>query len=107
MHLIFKGEKDEEQEKNIIIGSIILIAVIIAVIRIITFNQNNVKEVDIGKAETKNLSQIIPVTGNIEAGNKEEIVLPTQQKVIEIYAEKGQKVNSGDPILKIDTTDYE
>ncbi|NLK34032.1 MAG: HlyD family efflux transporter periplasmic adaptor subunit [Gracilibacteraceae bacterium] len=97
----------KNKKKNIIIGSIILIAVIIAVIRIITFNQNNVKEVDIGKAETKNLSQIIPVTGNIEAGNKEEIVLPTQQKVIEIYAEKGQKVNSGDPILKIDTTDYE
>lgn len=97
----------KNNKRIIIIGPIILIAVIIAVIRIITFNQNNVKEVDIGKAETKNLSQIIPVTGNIEAGNKEEIMLSTQQKVIEIYAEKGQKVNSGDPILKIDTTDYE
>ena len=102
-----RGKRMKNKKKIIIIGSIVLIAVIIAVIRIIASNQNNVKEVDIGRAETKNLSQVIPVTGNIEAGNKEEIMLPTQQKVIEIYAEKGQKVNLGDPILKIDTTDYE
>jgi HlyD family secretion protein len=96
-----------DRKKLIIIGSVLLIAIIIAVIRIITSGQDTVKEVDIGKAEIKNLTQVIPVTGNIEAGNKEEIMLPTQQKVIEIYAKKGQKVNSGDPILKIDTTDYE
>ncbi|HQQ45659.1 MAG TPA: HlyD family efflux transporter periplasmic adaptor subunit [Bacillota bacterium] len=96
-----------DRKKLIIIGSVLLIAIIIAVIRIITSGQDRVKEVDIGKAEIKNLTQVIPVTGNIEAGNKEEIMLPTQQKVIEIYAKKGQKVNSGDPILKIDTTDYE
>lgn len=97
----------KNKKKIIIIGSVVLIAIIIAVFRMVTFNQNNVKEIDIGKAETMDLSQIIPVTGNIEAGNKEEIVLPTQQKVIELFAEKGQKINSGDPILKIDATDYE
>lgn len=97
----------KNKKKIIIIGSVVLIAIIIAVFRMVTFNQNNVKEIDIGKAETMDLSQIIPVTGNIDAGNKEEIVLPTQQKVIELFAEKGQKINSGDPILKIDATDYE
>ena len=97
----------KDRKKLIVIGSVILIAVIIAVVRIITSSQDRVKEVDIGKAEIKNLSQIITVTGNIEAGNKEEIVLPMQQKVIEIFAGEGRKVNSGDPILKIDTTDYE
>ncbi len=97
----------KDRKKLIVIGSVILIAVIIAVVRIITSSQDRVKEVDIGKAEIKNLSQVITVTGNIEAGNKEEITLPMQQKVIEIFAGEGQKVNSGDPILKIDTTDYE
>ena len=97
----------KNKKKIIIIGSVVLIAIIIAVFRMVTFNQNNVKEIDIGKAETMDLSQVIPVTGNIEAGNKEEIILPTQQKIIELFAEKGQKINSGDPILKIDATDYE
>jgi len=97
----------KDRKRLIVIGSVILIAVIIAVVRIITSGQDRVKEVDIGKAEIKNLSQVITVTGNIEAGNKEEITLPMQQKVIEIFAGEGQKVNSGDPILKIDTTDYE
>jgi len=83
----------KDRKKLIVIGSVILIAVIIAVVRIITSSQDRVKEVDIGKAEIKNLSQIITVTGNIEAGNKEEIVLPMQQKVIEIFAEEGRKVN--------------
>ena len=95
------------KKKLIIIAAVVLVAVIIGAVRIITSNQNKVKEVEIGKVETQNLSQVISVTGNIEARNKEEISLPAQQKVLEVFAAEGQEVNSGDPILKIDVTDYE
>lgn len=96
-----------KKKKLIIIISILLVAVLISAIRIIASSQSKVKEIEIGKIETKNLSQVISVTGNIEANNKEEILLPTQQKVTEIIAAEGQTVNAGDPILRIDTTDYE
>ncbi|MEA4848051.1 MAG: HlyD family efflux transporter periplasmic adaptor subunit [Clostridiaceae bacterium] len=97
----------KDKKRLIIIAAVVLIAIIIAVVRIITSSQDRVKEVDIGKVEIKDLSQVISVTGNIGAGNKEEISLPVQQKVIEIFAEEGEIVNAGDPILKIDATDYE
>lgn len=95
------------KKKLIIISTVVLIAVIIGAVRIITSNRNKVKEVEIGQVGTQNLSQVISVTGNIEANNKEEITLPSQQKVLEIYAVEGQEVKSGDPILKVDVTDYE
>lgn len=95
------------RKKLIIIASLILISVLIGAVRIITSDRNKVKEIEIGKVETKNLSQVISVTGNIDANNKEEIILSTQQKVIEVFASEGHEVNAGDPILKVDTTDYE
>jgi len=95
------------KKKIIIIASVLLVAILIGAVRIIASIQSNGKEVEIEKVEIKNLSQVISVTGNIEANNKEEISLPIQQKVIEIMAAEGQEVHAGDPILKIDTTDYE
>ena len=96
----------KNKKRLIIIVSIVLIAVLIGAFRIVTSNRNKVKEVEIGTVETRDLSQVISVTGNIEAGNKEEIILPTQQKVIDVLAAEGQEVNAGDSILKIDATDY-
>ncbi|WP_446787005.1 HlyD family secretion protein, partial [Macellibacteroides fermentans] len=95
------------KKRMIIIVSIVLVAVLIGAYRIVISNRNKVKSVEIGTVETKDLSQVISVTGNIEAGNKEEIILPTQQKIIEVLASEGQEVNAGEPILKIDATDYE
>lgn len=97
----------KNRKKMIIIAAIVLIVIAIAAVRIITSAQGKVKEVDIGAVETKDLSQTISVTGNIEAANKEEISLSTQQKVIEVYAKEGQEVTAGTILLKTDSTDYE
>ncbi|HPL54702.1 MAG TPA: biotin/lipoyl-binding protein, partial [Bacillota bacterium] len=97
----------KNKKRIIIIASIILIAVIIGAVRIITSSRSKVKEVEIGKVETKNLFQVISVTGNIDANNREEIELPMQQKVIKVFAVEGQEVQAGEPILQIDSTDYE
>lgn len=97
----------KDKKKLIIIASIVIIVVIIGAVRIITSNRNKYKEVDIGKAETLNLSQTISVTGSIEANSKEEITLPTQQKIIDVYVEEGQEVKESEALLKVDTTDYE
>ncbi|HYE82831.1 MAG TPA: HlyD family efflux transporter periplasmic adaptor subunit [Clostridia bacterium] len=97
----------KNRKKLIIIAAIVLLAIAIGAVRIITSNQAKVKEIDIGKVEAKNLSQTISVTGNIDAANKEEIELSTQQKVIEIFAQEGQEVKDGTSLLRTDSTDYE
>ena len=97
----------KDRKKLIIIASIVLIVVVLGAVRIITSGKDKVKEVDIGKIETKNLSQTISVTGNIDAAGKEEISLPTQQKVLEIYVQEGADVKAGDAVLRVDSTDSE
>jgi len=97
----------KDKKKLIIIAAIVLVVVVLGAVRIITSGKDKVKEVDIGKVETKNLSQVISVTGSIEAAGKEEIALPTQQKVLDIFVEEGQDVKAGDTILRMDSTDSE
>lgn len=97
----------KDKKKLIITASVVIVAIVIGAVRVITSTQTKYKEVDIGKVETRNLSRTISVTGNIEAAAKEEITLPTQQKVTNIFVREGQDVAAGEAILKIDTTDYE
>jgi multidrug efflux pump subunit AcrA (membrane-fusion protein) len=101
------GNTMKDKKKLIIIASIVVVVLIIGAARIITSGKDRVKEVELGKVETKNLAQTISVTGNIEAAGKEEISLPTQQKVVAIYVQEGADVKAGDAILKMDSTDSE
>lgn len=97
----------KNRKKLFIAVAIIIVLIIISAIIIFSSNSNEPQETDIVKATALDLSQTISVTGNIEANAREEITLPTQQKVIEIYVEEGRQVKSGDPILKIDAAEYE
>lgn len=97
----------KNRKKLFIAVAIIIVLIIISAIIIFSSNSNEPQETDIVKATALDLSQTISVTGNIEANAREEITLPTQQKVIEIYVEEGRQVKAGDPILKIDAAEYE
>lgn len=97
----------KKRKKMIIIAVIVIAIIAIAASRIIASRHGKVNEVDIGTVETKNLSQMISVTGNIEAANKEEISLSTQQKVVEVYAAEGQNVKTGTTLVKTDSSEYE
>jgi RND family efflux transporter MFP subunit len=90
----------------IIIAAVVALAVIITIARLATASSGSVKEVDITKAVKKDLMQSITVTGNIEANNKEDIVLSNVQKVTEVLATEGQQVSIGTVIAKVDTKDY-
>lgn len=93
------------KKKLIIIISLVLVVVIIGAIRIMTANKNKEKEVAVETLQAKKLFQTISVTGNIEAKDKEEILLSTQQKVEKIYVTEGQEVKANDLLLTVDTTD--
>jgi RND family efflux transporter MFP subunit len=90
----------------LIIAGIVVLAVILTIVKLVMSTQGSIKEVDISKAAKKDLLQSIVVTGNIEANNKEDIVLSNMQKVTKVLFTEGQSVKAGDIIAKIDTADY-
>lgn len=90
----------------LIIAGIVVLAVILTIVKLVMSTQGSIKEVDISKAAKKDLLQSIVVTGNIEANNKEDIVLSNMQKVTKVLFTEGQEVKAGDIIAKIDTADY-
>lgn len=90
----------------IIISVIVVIAVIITAARVLTAAKGNIKDVDIATAAKTDLVQSIAVTGNIEANNKEDIMLSNAQKVTAVLTTEGQQVQAGTIIAKVDTTDY-
>ena len=90
----------------LIIAGIVALAVILTIVKLVMSTQGSIKEVDISKVAKKDLMQSIEVTGNIEANNKEDIVLSNMQKVTKVLLAEGQMVKAGDIIAKIDTADY-
>lgn len=96
----------QNKKTFIIIAVVVAIAVILTGVRFVTTSKGSVKEVDTVKAATKDLIQSITVTGNIQANNKEDIVLSSMQKITQVLAQEGQQVKAGDLIARVDTTDY-
>ncbi|HYE09272.1 MAG TPA: efflux RND transporter periplasmic adaptor subunit [Patescibacteria group bacterium] len=96
----------KNKKTKIIIAVIVALALILTIVRLVTSSQGSVKDVDISKVVNKDLMQSIVVTGNIEANNKEDIVLSNMQKVTEVLLTEGQTVKTGDIIARIDTKDY-
>lgn len=90
----------------IIVVAIVALAVIFTIARLVMSSQGSVKEVDISKVVNKDLMQSIVVTGNIEATNKEDIILSNMQKVTEVLLTEGEFVKAGDIIAKVDTADF-
>jgi RND family efflux transporter MFP subunit len=90
----------------IIVASVVALAIIITIARLVASSQGNIKEVDIAKAVKMDLTQSITVTGNIDANNMENIVLSNMQKVTDVLAAEGQQVEIGTVIAKVDTKDY-
>lgn len=89
----------------VIVAIVVAIALIFTIARLVMTSKGSVKEVDVAKVEKKDLMQSITVTGNVEANNKEDIVLSTMQKVTEVLVSEGQQVKAGDIIARIDNTD--
>jgi len=95
-----------KNKKNfIIIATIVSLALIFTIARIAIASRDSVKAVDLATSAKKDLIQSIAVTGNIEANNKEDIMISTVQKVTDILVSEGQQVKVGDIIAKIDNTD--
>ncbi len=95
------------KKKWIIIATVVLIAVVIGVMQFMAAAKNKVKEVDVETLQAKNLAQTISVTGNVDARDKEDIILSTQQKVKKLFVTEGQEVKANDILLTVDTTDLE
>lgn len=70
-------------------------------------SKNTFKTVDTAEAVKTKLVQSISETGNIKAGESEEILLSSTQKVSKVLVEEGQEVKKDQLLVKLDTYDLE
>jgi RND family efflux transporter MFP subunit len=96
--------------KKVIVVSVIILAVIVA---ILFYNKSRSKakstseiltsiSVSVAKVEKQNLTSTRSMVGTIAANNDVAIISETSGKVTAVYAEVGQHVSAGAPIVQID-----
>lgn len=95
----------KKRKKLVIIIAIVLILVALFATRAVLSAKNNFKTVSTSDAMKKNLVQSISITGNIKANESEEILLPSTQKVKEVFVKEGQEVEKGQLLITLDTGD--
>lgn len=95
----------KKRKKLVIIIAIVLILVALFATRAVLSAKNNFKTVSTSDAMKKDLVQSISITGNIKANESEEILLPSTQKVKEVFVKEGQEVEKGQLLITLDTGD--
>lgn len=95
----------KKRKKLVVIIVIVLILVALFASRAVLSAKNNFKAVTAADTTKKDLVQSISITGNIKANESEEILLPSAQKVKEVFVKEGQEVEKGQLLLKLDTDD--
>ena len=93
--------------KTITISILIVLFVAAGITYTIKNNSVKPKEVTIEKAIKTTLTETTTATGNIEAKYRNNIVLNSSQKVLEIAIKEGQLVKKGDVLLVLDSSDYQ
>lgn len=97
----------KKRKKLVIIIAVILVLAALLIARSFLSPKNAVKTVDTADAVKTDLIQSISVTGNIKAGESEEIMLPSTQKVTRVLVQEGQEVKKGQLLVKLDTYELE
>lgn len=89
---------------GLLLGIVLLIS-ILSIATIVATVPSKHRKVIISTAQKKNLAQTVNVDGVVEPNKKQVINLDTTQKVLEVFTVEGQEVESGDLILKLDSSD--
>jgi len=97
----------KKRKKLVIIIAVILVLAALLTAKTFLSAKNTVKTVNTADAIKTKLTQSISVTGNIKAGDSEEILLPSTQKVTEVLVQEGQEVKKGQLLVKLDTYELE
>ena len=94
-------------KKTIAIGISVVFFIAMGITYTIKNNSVKPKEVTIEKTIKTTLTETTTATGNIEAKYRNNIVLNSSQKVLEIAIKEGQLVKKGDVLLVLDSSDYQ
>jgi RND family efflux transporter MFP subunit len=102
-------------KKSVIIVPLVVVAVLVAIVAKLSANKKQFNEsiafaqrkvenipVSVIPVEKGVLSKDVVATGTLEASEVLNLVSETQGKIIKKYKEKGDKVNVGDVIAKVD-----
>ena len=106
---ISKEEQRKEQRKKIykIAAGVAVVAAGLFGITAIFQDSVSEKEFIIRPAETGTLESTISASGKIVPLYELAVVSPVSTKILEVYANEGDVVNLGEPLLKLDLQDTE
>lgn len=102
-----KLSKIKLNKKIIIIGVVVLVIAGIGFSSYSKAQKAKVKQVTTNKVTKKKVVQSVSATGNVEAKNRNEIVLNPAQKVVKVLVSEGQQVKKGDILAELDVSEYE
>ena len=85
----------------------LLIIVLIAVISVIKYKDSDKTHVTTVSAEVKAVTDTYTETGTLGSGDKNQIVAEVSGKIISVEAELNQRVNKGDVLFRIDSSDFD
>ncbi len=96
------------KRKKIIIGAavVLLIALIIGG-NIYKNSKDKGISVQTFKVKKENLEQVVLASGKVEVSNKRELTAQTSATVQRVFVEVGDRVKSGQVLVKLDTTELE
>jgi membrane fusion protein, multidrug efflux system len=104
----------KNKRTRIIVITIVIVAAVLMVFKLkankkqfqddVTFSQRKIEKipVTVEKVTKGTMSENVVATGTLEAADVLNLVSETQGKIIKIFKVKGDKVNAGDIIVKVD-----
>ncbi len=104
-----KTIKIKKNKKKIIIFSIILLILIIAIVLLTGGKKDKMNIMSNTKATVskQNIEVTLSSTGTVEPANQYSITTNVSGEILESYFEKGDIVNEGDMLYKVDSSDME
>ncbi|MBC8536022.1 efflux RND transporter periplasmic adaptor subunit [Feifania hominis] len=108
---VFEKKKDKKRAKRIkkIIGWTILAAILVAVGLLVynLFFKPKPVTINTGIAMTGSIDNSVYGYSPVNAKERAEVVSAAKGEVLELYVENGQKVEKGDPLFLVDSSEYE
>lgn len=90
---------------------LIIAGVMVFILVIISFNlrshRENSMKVTVEKVKKQNIASIISASGEVKPKKNVNISAQIPGRIIKIGVEEGQRVNAGDFLLKLDSSQYE
>ncbi len=99
----------KERNKQIIRYGSIFVAIVVVIVIILNIMEGSIpsKNLVIGTVDKGTIEVTVNASGKVIPLTEEIIVSPIASRILEVYKEAGDSVNTGEPILKLELASIE